>query len=547
MTATICFVIIAHNDAAAVARLAKLLIANEGRVAIHFDLNAPEQEFIKLQEHLGTDAGCVIWAKRVRVAWGAWSIVQATLNALEAIAAAGPPADFVHLLSGSDYPIRPLAEFRDYLHRHATVDHIECVDISVQKWVTDGLSHERYQYRHYFHWKTHPGIFDKCWRLQRTLGLRRPFLPGLRPRMGSQWWTLTWRSVEKALAAGRDPRISSFFRTVWIPDEMYFQSVISGAGSEPSTAPILTLYQFTEGGIPVIYYNDHAEYLSRQPFFFARKLSRHADRLRDDLDKYVSGALAVKDFPDEAFGKRTAEYDDYIGDSRKSKVERPLLGYEKDGWRGDLAYQQKPILAIFGASISELNAVGALLNRTGYFVCHGALFDPKAIGFAGDARTCAGYRSDDVAIRDDAPNNFLYAIAADAPGNTIVGFLVPRGMDARIRALIRWSSFSRVLIVRGNVVRAFLESAGAGQGGGVASLEDIYSTCEFRSYQGQYNQYYDDLSNDFSHADAKVQDIDLSSSRGIPDLLAFLQKPRPAGVRACRGRPVGDHTGCPRR
>lgn len=411
----IAFVVIAHQNPKNVARLARLLVGGDSVVAIHYDANSDAAEFAELQLELGDIASRILWPKRERVAWGEWSIVQATLNALEAIAALKDKPDFVHLLSGSDYPIRPIADFRDYLSRHADKEFIECVDMAADNWVKGGLGHERYEYRHWFNWKAHPDLFDKSWRLQQKFGLKRQFPAEFRPHLGSQWWTLSWAAIEDVLAASHNPRIKAFFKSVWIPDEMFIQSIVGTTRAGSTLASNLTLYQFTRMGVPAVYCNDHARYLARQPFFFARKISPWADRLRDELDEYVSGKRDVVEFPDRMMGARTTEYDEFVERNRRPPPGVRLLGYDNDHWRGDLAYQERPIVAIFGASHRELRAVAELLNKHTGIVCHGALFDPNRIEFAGDAKTCAGYNTEDVALRDDKRTNFLHDIASEVP------------------------------------------------------------------------------------------------------------------------------------
>jgi hypothetical protein len=544
MTTTIGYVILAHQDPHLVARLARLLLANDGVVAIHYDLSTNPDDFATLRASLEDDADRIVWPKRVRVAWGEWSIVQATLNALEAIAASGASLDFVHLMSGTDYPIRPLAEFRDYLERHKGTEYIECADMMSENWVKGGLTHERYQYRHYFNWKSHTAFFDRSWVLQRALGLKRSFPKGLRPHLGSQWFTLSWSSARAVLAAGRDRRLTSFFRTVWIPDEMFIQSVIGSAEVARPKGPILTLYQFTETGVPVVYCNDHAEYLARQPFFFARKISPHANRLRDALDDYVSGARPVTRFPDKAFGVRTKEYQRHLEKWGAPRAGVRLLGYEKDHWRGDLVYQEAPILAVYGASHAELRAVAALLNRTGRYFCHGALFHPDRIEFAGDAASYAGYAKDDLALRDDRRRNFLRDVAQEASEDVVVGFLAPWTMDEHVRDRMIWSGFSRNVIVRGNMMRAFHEylerraaadeaeiaadcertfAPEAGENGTSAGKTAVVSPEEFHEFEKEYTSYYADVWTGFNDAGAKFTEIDLLSDGWARALIEFLQ------------------------
>ncbi len=528
---TIAFVILAHRNPRHVARIARLLIAGEGIVAIHYDASSKPEEFSQLRSELGEHAAQVLWPTRVRVGWGEWSVVQATLNALEAIAATGKKPDFVHLMSGSDYPIRPIAEFRDYLERHANDEFIECVDMNDGVWVKGGLTHERYEYRHFFNWKARPHLFEKSWRLQQKLGLKRHFPDGLRPHLGSQWWTLSWAAIEDVLTASHNPRIKSFFKSVWIPDEMFIQSVVATTRVAAATGANLTLYQFTHKGVPVVYANDHAEYLARQPFFFARKISPWADRLRDELDEYVSGARKVAKFADKEIGIRTKEYERFIENRRRPTPGVRLLGYEKDHWLGDLAYQKEPIIAIYGASHRELRMISALLTEHTRVVCHGALFRPDRIEFVEDADSYAGYRSDDVDLRDDRRTTFLHDVASEVAPPGVVGFLAPWTMDEHIRDRMVWCKFSRNLIVRGNVLLAFEEyqerqraaaekelRIDADKASGVAVASKPATPQMFQEFERALNDYYCKLNRQLKDASAMYREFNLMGSHWIEHL-----------------------------
>lgn len=75
-----------------------------------------------------------------------------------------------------------------------------------------------------------------------------------------------------------------FFRTTWIPDETYFQTII---GHLIPTVEIesrtLTFLVFSDYGIPATFYNDHYDFLVAQDFLFARKISPGAADLKEQL------------------------------------------------------------------------------------------------------------------------------------------------------------------------------------------------------------------------------------------------------------------------
>ena len=103
--------------------------------------------------------------------------------------------------------------------------------------------------------------------------------------IGSQWWCLRRQTVEAILEliAAR-PDVIRFFRTTWIPDETFFQTLVRHLVPETEIeARTLTFLMFTDYGMPVTFYNDHHDLLLAQDFLFARKISPEATELKEKL------------------------------------------------------------------------------------------------------------------------------------------------------------------------------------------------------------------------------------------------------------------------
>lgn len=520
------YVILAHEHPELVARLARLLIEDGGLVALHFDRNAPDASFSRLKQALGEDARRVLWPARTRVGWGEWSITKATLNGLEAIEASGEKVDYVHLLSGADYPIRPLRDFRSYVERTGG-DFIECYDMHSEPWIKGGLVHERYRYRHRFNERKHPKLFDRGWKLQRALGLKRKFPPDLKPYVGSQWWTLRWSTCEIVLAAGRNRAYRRYFRTVWIPDEMFIQTVVGSRFSADQRHRFcLTLFQFTDYGKPVVFANDHLSFLARQNFFFARKISPHAARLRDGLDRIVRGEVQVPPVADALVGVRSAEYEQVRMKGRVPLPGSRTVGHDKDVWRGDLSWNTRPMIAVFGASHEELRLIQQILAAPGTIESHGALFDPERIDFAGQRSRFAGYGEHDVKLRDSRRGTFLSDIVTCSAPKT-VSYLLPWHKDKDIREIALWTRQSCALIVRGNIFRAIAERKAApgtmAAGQPAAAGTGLWvPPGEFDSFHKEYDQYYSSLRETAEKAGLVWQEISLLQAGWLPQLMHFL-------------------------
>jgi hypothetical protein len=107
----------------------------------------------------------------------------------------------------------------------------------------------------------------------------------LQIQIGSQWWCLRRRTVEGVLAfLDRRPDVMRFFRTTWIPDETFFQTLVRHlVPDEEIRTRTLTFLMFTDYGMPVTFYNDHYDLLTTQDYLFARKISPDATALKQRL------------------------------------------------------------------------------------------------------------------------------------------------------------------------------------------------------------------------------------------------------------------------
>lgn len=301
--ARIAFILLCHKDPEGIVAQAQSLTAAGDCVAIHFDARAPEAAYRRLREGLAGNPGVAFAARRVKCGWGEWSLVAGTLQALRAAVEAFPDATHFYMLSGDCMAIKSA----EYAHRFLDAeeaDYIESFDFFESDWIKTGIKEERLFYRHFFNERGRKRLFYAALEAQRRLGLSRKVPEGLRVMIGSQWWCLRRRTVEAVLefiARRRD--VVRFFRTTWIPDETFFQTLVRHlvADREIRTRP-LTFLMFTDYGMPVTFHNDHYDLLLAQDYLFARKISPHAAELKERLGTlYASGRT---DFDISGEGRR---------------------------------------------------------------------------------------------------------------------------------------------------------------------------------------------------------------------------------------------------
>ncbi len=289
--AHIAFILLCHKDPDAIARQVSQLTAAGDYVAIHFDASASAADYKRLQVALADDPHVVFAKRRMKCGWGEWSLVQATLSAVEAALQGFARATHFYMISGDCAPIKS-GGFAHGLLDENDVDYIESNDFFESNWIKTGFREERLIYRHYFNERTQQWRFYTSLAVQQRLGLSRKIPDDLQIMIGSQWWCLRRRTIEAVLAftsARRD--VMRFFRRTWIPDETFFQTLVRHlVPSREIENRTLTFLLFSDYGKPVSFYNDHYELLLGQNALFARKISPAATDLRDRL-----GALYASD------------------------------------------------------------------------------------------------------------------------------------------------------------------------------------------------------------------------------------------------------------
>ena len=282
--AKIAYILLCHKDPDAVIRQAKRLTAAGDCMAIHFDASAPRAAYEAIRDALKDNPNVVFPARRVRCGWGEWSLVQATLNALHAAIDAFPKATHFYMLSGDCMAIKSAEYVHAFLDDN-DADFIECEDYFDSDWIKTGWKEERLIYRHWFNERTQKRRFYAMFEAQRRLRLTRPIPADIQVMIGSQWWCLRRRTIEWILDFIRRRRdVMRFFRTTWIPDETFFQTLVPHLVPRTEIrARTLTFLVFSDYGMPVTFYNDHYDLLLGQDYLFARKISPEAHDLKRRL------------------------------------------------------------------------------------------------------------------------------------------------------------------------------------------------------------------------------------------------------------------------
>ncbi|WP_194726675.1 beta-1,6-N-acetylglucosaminyltransferase [Noviherbaspirillum malthae] len=216
------YFILAHKNAEQIIRLVHRLQNSDTYFFIHLDRRAPAT-VLDILERAFINRSDVVFTRRHSCYWGNFGIVLGTLECIYSSLDRNICFDYGILLSGQDYPLQSNAHIHAYFERHGGAEFIESFPMDMPN-----------------RWTNMPGVFRALRRVQWMtffvrsrrlyLPLRRTLPYGFRAYGGSQWWALT-RSCLAYIRATHDshPQLLRFFKHTFIPDECYFQTIISNS------------------------------------------------------------------------------------------------------------------------------------------------------------------------------------------------------------------------------------------------------------------------------------------------------------------------------
>lgn len=213
----IAHIILAHAQPEQLKRLVNKLLHPDADCYIHIDAKQHIEAFALLQNVPNVH----FVQKRIKVIWGSFSMVQATLSAFEEIVASGIQYDYINLLSGQDYPLNEPSFIHQYLALHHGKQFMEFYSI-YDTWQEAIPRITKYHLVNYNMRGRH-----KLEQVINKLMPTRRMPKGLEPVGRSQWFTITLPAVRYILHYLHDyPEVVRFFKLTWAPDEFIFQTIL---------------------------------------------------------------------------------------------------------------------------------------------------------------------------------------------------------------------------------------------------------------------------------------------------------------------------------
>ncbi len=279
------YLIIAHNNFHHLNSLIETLDEENVNFFIHIDKKSKQQyQSNKSNVHIISD--------RVKLYWGSFGVVEATLKLLR-LAQSTINDGYYCLLSGVDYPIRP----NSYIKKVLSGD-IEYINILPAPAPCKPMSRFEYYYLNYDRRvKTFFSIALRIMeRVMILLKIKRavPF----KIFVGSAWFALTNNCVKYILnEVEQNPMYVRFFKNSIIPDEAFFQTIIGDSSFLSKTQTNLTYTDWSTIPSPAIINETHLDLFIKQLEFvgsygkyypiFARKFNDDSELLIQKIEDTI--------------------------------------------------------------------------------------------------------------------------------------------------------------------------------------------------------------------------------------------------------------------
>lgn len=296
----IAYLITAYDNPAHLHRLVRAIVTRNSAAYVHVDAKYDIAPFVQTS----TERVHFV-APRVAVYWGEFTMVEAVLRLIASALSAAERYDYLVLISGTDYPIRPIAQFEAFLAANAGTQFINIV-----KMPDEEVSKPLTRLRYYKVLSGHPlavplKVARRALIRSGLLSEQRSYeaaLQGRQPYAGSTWWALTREACEYVLEfVARESAFVRFYRNTWFPDEGMIHTIV---GNSPFAQRMRRNFTYTDwtarGPHPEPINVAHVRRFIEQPdltsddrygpgeIFFARKFSDATAPLVDQLDAVIA-------------------------------------------------------------------------------------------------------------------------------------------------------------------------------------------------------------------------------------------------------------------
>lgn len=302
------YLIMCHNNFYNLRKLLLLLDNENNDIFLHIDKKVKNLSQEELKKNIKKSR--LFCISEFNISWGGYSIVECEIRLIE-LALQNGNYDYIHLLSGSDLPLKNQFQIHEFFKQNKGKEFIQYIpDHLVNKYT---IIHDRIKYYHFLQEFKNASkfkivnVFNKAINkiiilFQKLIKFDRYNDSNENIKFGSQWFSITSDLAKYII--NKKQWIYKTFKFTCCPDEMFIQMVAYNSPykkniylnetikSNPSKFPVHDIqeYSYTENlreinwirsnkiGSPYCWKNDDFEYLKNSNKIFARKFDENVDK-----------------------------------------------------------------------------------------------------------------------------------------------------------------------------------------------------------------------------------------------------------------------------
>ncbi|MDX1627155.1 MAG: beta-1,6-N-acetylglucosaminyltransferase [Fulvivirga sp.] len=277
----IAFLIMAYKNPDQIARLVRTMKHPSFDFYIHVDAKFDLAPF----EYIAEEEQVYFTRTRRKIYWAAFRFTQTIVECAEDILN-NKQYDFISLISGQDYPIKPIEEIAEHYNQHLGASFFSLVDEDDTWWDHAITRINKYHMTNY--------DFKGRYLLQRFLNATLPNrkLPVFKTLYGgprATWWTVSSDCMRYIIQFMKEnKKLIRFSKFTWAPDEFLIPTIVMNSDFRDSVIKDSGVYiDWSQGGSnpKVLTIEDYPQ-LKKSDKLTARKFDTRVDtEILDRIDK----------------------------------------------------------------------------------------------------------------------------------------------------------------------------------------------------------------------------------------------------------------------
>ena len=204
------YLILVHRYPEQFKRLFRAIHDPANQYVVHVDRNSGPALEQDIRDFLAPYPNAEVIESR-RALWGGYSLIDAELRGMARLLEMSDDWEVFINLSGQDFPLKSQTDIKAFLTLNRGKEFIRALD---QRQIRpDTLA------------RIQNVAFELRDRILRTV-VRRPFLRGVTPYIGTQWMMVSRRFCQFVCHDRKADRFKAFYRNTFIADEGFFQTVM---------------------------------------------------------------------------------------------------------------------------------------------------------------------------------------------------------------------------------------------------------------------------------------------------------------------------------